>query len=353
MMVSTIFRSLVLLALMNGSTITEERCNRMRSELKYNRWPNLPCGEPFKRVTLNEMLNTPEFYNYSTPFVMTGSIEGYEPLKDLDWLAETFGENVADYYPFNELDIENHPLYLFRFKAGIEEIKKVPGEGLFGDEEVNHPSAKPYPGKYLQVGLSQRDWSKLPIYEHVWLSQEFYTCLSEDLMDEYFVKTHWKIILIGQPGAGMFNHKDSLRSSSWHLHVTGRKWWRVCSEEMCFEDILDEGDNLFYPRDWYHTTQCLSQPTTTLTSTIMTKQNKLQLIDELWLECVQSKHQFHFSGKLCDALEICYKAVGHTVKHWRENAHPDIVDSKDKPDAMKTNYDFNFIHGDNDQKQEL
>jgi len=342
---------LVLLTQKASYAITEEECNRLRSNLKYNLRPHLPCGEPFERLTLNEMLQRPEFYNYSRPFVMTGSIEGYEPLKDLDWLAEMFGDNVADFYPFNELNIQNHPLYLFRFRAGIEELKKMPGEGLFGDQEITHPSAKAHPAKYLQVGLSQRDWSKLPIYEHVWLSQEFYTCMSEDLQDEYFVKTHWKIILIGQPGAGMFNHADSLRSSSWHLHVTGRKWWRVCYEDGCFEDILDEGDNLFYPRDWYHTTQCLSMPTTTLTSTILTEHNKLELIDELWKECVQSEHGFHFSGKLCDALEVCYKALDHTVKPWRDYASWELIQKRDSPDSWKTNYHFNVIHGDSPKEQ--
>jgi len=222
---------------------------------------------------------------------------------------------------------------------------------MFGDKEINSPAAKPHPAKYLQVGLSQRDWSKLPIYEHVWLSPEFYTCLNQDLMDEFFVKTHWKIILIGQPGAGMFNHKDSLRSSSWHLHVTGRKWWRVCKEGRCFEEILDEGDILFYPRDWFHTTQCLDMPTTTLTSTIMTQQNKLTLIDELWLECVESRHDFRFSGKLCDALEVCYDALGHTVKHWRNVASSEVQEEKDSSDAWKSHYDFNYVYGDIPKEQ--
>jgi len=341
----------LLLAKETNSKMNEESCNRLRSQLKYNLRPDLYCGEPFERVTLDEMLQRQELYNYSRPFVMTGSIQGYEPLKDLDWLAETFGGNVADFYPFNELNFDDHPIYLFRFKDGIEEFKKKPGDGMFGEAEINSPAARAHPAKYLQVGLSQRDWAKLPIYEHVWLSPEFYACLNEEQMDEFFVKTHWKIILIGQPGAGMFNHKDSLRSSSWHLHATGRKWWRVCSIDGCFEDILDEGDNLFYPRDWFHTTQCLEMPTITLTSTIMTKHNKLALIDELWLECARAKHGFRFSGKLCDALELCYNAVDHPVKNWRVHASPEVIAAKDSPDAWKTNYDLNYIFGETPEER--
>lgn len=346
-----LFFLLLALPILLGSPKTdystpEERCNRLRSTLKYNLRPDLPCGEPFIRVTLEEMLKRPELFNYSTPFVMTGSIQGYERLKDLDWLAKKFGENVADFYPFNELNQANHPMFLYRFKAGVEEFKKMPGEGVFGDAEINSPAAKPHPAKYLQVGLMQRDWAKLPIYEHVWLSSEFYTCLNQDLMDEYFQKTHWKIIMIGQPGAGMFNHKDGLRSSSWHQHVTGRKWWRVCYEGKCFEEIIKEGDNLFYPYDWLHTTQCLDMPTITLTSTILTEHNKMVLIDELWLECVAGKHRFNFSGKLCDALEVCWHALDHPVKHWRDHAPQHLQKQKDHPNAWKSQYNFNVVHGD-------
>jgi len=77
----------------------------------------------------------------------------------------------------------------------------------------------------------------------------------------------------------------------------------------------------------------------------------LELIDELWLECVNSKHGFHFSGKLCDALEICWKALDHTVKPWREYVSLELLERRDSPDAMKTNYDFNFIHGDGPKEQ--
>lgn len=320
------------------------RCTNIRSALVHNQVPNLRCGEPFERFSIEEMLQRPEFYNYSLPFVMTGSIDGYEPLKDLDWLVKMFGDNIADFFPFNELDIENHPLFLFRFKAGVAEFKKMPGEGMFGDDEVN--SNSPNPGKYLQVGLSPMDWSKLPIYVHVWLRQEFYTCLNTELMNEFFIKTHWKGILIGQPGAGMFNHYDSLRSSSWHLHVTGRKWWRVCKDDTCFEEILNEGDNLFYPKDYLHQTQCLDMPTITLTSTLLTKENKDALIHELWLECVYSKYGYRFSGKLCDALQMCYHSLHHPIDNWRDHASSEHVAEKDSPDAWMSHYDFNTILGD-------
>ena len=41
-----------------------------------------------------------------------------------------------------------------------------------------------------------------------------------------------------------FNHSDSLQTSSWHLTVSGRKWWYVCgtlsneSSSKCFEGVV-------------------------------------------------------------------------------------------------------------------
>jgi len=87
-------------------------------------------------------------------------------------------------------------------------------------------------------------------------------------------------------------------------------------------------------------------PTITLTSTILTEHNKMVLIDELWLECVNSKHGFNFSGKLCDALEVCWHALDHPVKHWRDHAPQHLQRQKDRPNAWKSHYNFNVIHGD-------
>jgi hypothetical protein len=44
----------------------------------------------------------------------------------------------------------------------------------------------------------------------------------EQLMNEYHIKTHWQIYIIGSRGSGMFNHSDSLLTSSWHAHLQVR-----------------------------------------------------------------------------------------------------------------------------------
>ena len=32
-----------------------------------------------------------------------------------------------------------------------------------------------------------------------------------DRVDSFLIRTHWRMLLIGQENAGMFNHKDTLR----------------------------------------------------------------------------------------------------------------------------------------------
>ena len=58
-----------------------------------------------------------------------------------------------------------------------------------------------------------------------WMSK---CLLDKNINEEYHLKTHWKILLLGTVGAGMFNHTDSLQSSSWHGYIIGRKWWYIC-----------------------------------------------------------------------------------------------------------------------------
>jgi len=329
-----------------NSASCSDRCNLIRSKLKYNLDAHLTCGEPFERVTFDEMLQIPKLANYSFPFVMTGAIQGYEPLRDLDWLTERFKWEIADFYPVNELNIEYHPIYLYRFKAGMEQLQKLPGEGVFGTLEIKNPEAKFHPAKYLQLTVLQQNWVKLPINFHDWFVNDFFTsCLTKAQMDEFFIRTHWKMMLIGQRGAGMFYHKDAIRSSAWHLHVAGRKWWRVCYEDKCFEEILGEGDVLFYPRDWFHKTQCVDMYTTTLASQLLTEHNKIGVVDELWQECASDKHRFKYSGSLCDALDICWEEIGLPVKPWRQSATWNRIQEMDLPDASKTWYDLYVVHG--------
>ena len=93
------------------------------------------------------------------------------------------------------------------------------------------------------------------------------------ISEEFHLKNHWKILLAGARGAGMFNHSDTLLTSSWHAHLTGRKWWYVCGHDadgnqVCYEDYLMPGEVLYYGPHWHHETQNIVTPSITITDTV-------------------------------------------------------------------------------------
>ena len=50
-------------------------------------------------------------------------------------------------------------------------------------------------------------------------------------VDDFLLRTHWRMLLVGQENAGMFNHKDTLRSASFQAQIEGRKRWHLCEGE--------------------------------------------------------------------------------------------------------------------------
>ena len=186
------------------------------------------------------------------------------------------------------------------------------------------------------------------------------------ISEEWNIKTHWKIILTGTRGAGMFNHSDSLLTSSWHAQVLGRKWWYVCGhhgaeifpdgqgKQACYEGILQVGEILYYPRHWHHETQCLDTPTMTLTDTVAKASNAEGIMMKAFGECSGKEAlNFDFSAKLCDALSKCSKwwkekatAAGKPWKvftidfdQWRTMADKDHIVKVEKTDPSHSNYD--------------
>ena len=109
----------------------------------------------------------------------------------------------------------------------------------------------------------------------------------------------------------MFNHSDTLETSSWHGTVLGTKWWYVCKGE-CFESYVEPGEVLYYGAGWSHETQNLVTPTLTLTGTVVHEWNYRTVANRLHSECSASSLNFLFSAQLCDALDKCYD-------HWHEH----------------------------------
>ena len=266
----------------------------LREQLLYDR--GVVPTRPFPHVHIDDLYlpeNEP-YANRRRAFILTGAMQDWEApktWKDGDKIAKLFPHSIVDFYPMNMLKSGSHP-YLFHMNSALRELKQPSGKGRFGDKELTETAT---PGKYLHLQLGEDEWSKLrenndmggPI--HKWLRTDGWMkrCIKKkSLRDEYHVKTHWKIILIGRPGAGMFNHSDSLLTSSWHAHVQGDegKWWYVCGEGMgdgpykgqqqCFEDLVMPGEILFYPKHYFHETQNLGMPTMTVTGTVVSSFSK-------------------------------------------------------------------------------
>ena len=192
------------------------------------------------------------------------------------------------------------------------------------------------PPQYLHLQLVPSDWAKLKLAMHPWfIREEWLRGLTPTEIDEFHIKTHWKVLLIGTPGAGMFKHVDGLRSSSWHLHVKGRKKWTICKRDVCTEDVLEPGEVLFYPKDYAHETVCLDNPTITVTDTIRTEENAMALSQRFWHQCVSENKEFDFSSNLCDALQRTLK----WSELWRDAALTETVEMRAHPSALGNNYD--------------
>ena len=135
-------------------------------------------------------------------------------------------------------------------------------------------------------------------------------CMPEpDLQSEYHLKTHWQIILAGSRGAGMFNHSDTLETSSWHATVLGTKWWYVCKGE-CFESYVEVGEILYYGAGWSHETQNLVTPTVTVTGTVVHEWNYYTVATRLHSECSRSALNFLFSSVSSQAVCLCVCFIG-------------------------------------------
>lgn len=263
------------------------------------------------------------------PYILTDEMDRW-PLTSTwnqTWrrrFSELFTDAVADFYPFNMLDSGRHSPYLTRLPKAIHELEVDDGD--------------------------------LPADRHASLRNDawFKACMRNDVAAEWHLKTHWKIVLIGSRGAGMFNHSDSLLTSSWHAHITGTKWWYVCGyrangSSVCFEDILKPGDILYYPPAWHHETQCLETPTMTLTDTVAHDGNAQGILRKTYGECTgRAPLNFDFSSELCVQLDECATFWQSRDKtgwknekrpNWRSEAIDGEVAKKEKMTPAENNYD--------------
>jgi hypothetical protein len=336
---------------------------------------SVPTAPALPRIHVSE-LDLPrnqKYKNRKMPFILTGAMDDWPALKKWklkksvseNYLTELFPHYVSDFYPYNMLQQGQHP-HLIRFRSGVNEVLNP--SGRYSDFSGKAHVCPEIQGcSYIHLQLTPAMWSQLeeigdiPKNRHVhtegdqwWMRR----CLEDpEVRAEFHLKTHWKIILIGSRGSGMFNHSDSLLSTSWHGHVQGKKWWYVCSPkgfgyegpQICFESVLVPGEVLYYGAGWFHETRNLDFPSMTITGTVIHKQNFELIADKFLSECAHDSLNFKLSGKLCDALDKCYgvwhkylkgsPAPEHRWRPWRSISKPEIIQKRDETDPTHNNYD--------------
>jgi len=322
--------------------------------------------EPFVEWELSDIeSNKAESLGY--PFVLRNATRDWAMIDNWpqEWrsiLLKHFPDAVVDFYPYNMLRKDRSQAYLVRLPKAISELE--------ASESSSHFSPKPAhgtKGRYAHLQLTPQMWQTLedtgdlPADRHSFFKKGDWlnTCLDSQLSEEWHLKTHWKVLLIGMKGAGMFNHSDSLLTSSWHAHIVGRKWWRVCGEtpdasRVCYEEVLKPGDVLYYPKHWHHATRSLDTPTITLTDTVFGTDNAKQIFSKVYGECTgKDPLGFDMSVELCDAMLLCGVEYWKNVftksgipwpneskyASWRKNTDPNYLAVKETVMPWHNNYD--------------
>lgn len=240
---------------------------------------------------------------------------------------------AADYYPSNMRFVGVKPL-IVPFKDAIQEMRQPSGRFPSEDDGTKGATGNGGGGgRVLQWNVNSGDWRRLLRFlgplpslftsDELWLESPH--CLGsawakdgtyerpqgsgffparqpEALRSEFFQQTHWRMILIGSEGGGMFFHADILGAPSWQIQVSGKKSWVICDpflpvesgddgnegegegeagmtqerllysagdidpfnpdydafplfkKARCYHDTVVRGEALFYPSSWWHAT---------------------------------------------------------------------------------------------------
>jgi hypothetical protein len=256
-----------------------------------------------------------------------------------NYFIEKYGPVRVDFYPQNML-IE--PVYPF-FTTLQEAVSRLTNPPNF----YNSVDASE-PGTYIQWNMPPGTVDeiladingKLPSI----FDLKFWTdkCFDhQDYADSFHFKTHIKMILIAEKGAGMFNHQDSLHGASFQIQIEGRKKWHLCPDSespylynpgqvdafnpdyekypkylnaSCFQFILEPGDVLYYPKRHWHQTINLDTPSISYSHTMVTPQNYENVTAFLQRSCLGLERMFSPEPEFCRQLGNCYKFWEDTFK---------------------------------------
>jgi hypothetical protein len=286
------------------------------------------------------------------------------------FLTSRFGDRRVDFYPHNMIEVQAHP-YFLSFAPALYQLLHKPEEAYVGVDASE-------PGTYIQWNLDAQAWQELMVEllgatmpgmldDRRWTQH----CLGQGTQQDsslsvnsdgdvasdgdniqnrdadvgpdfaqtersashFFLSTHWQMLLVGEAGAGMFHHQDTLRTASWQLQLVGAKKWHLCGPEQtpfmyeagkidlfapdyasfpllrnatCYEVTVQAGEMLYYPHDYWHQTVNLETPSIALSSTLLTPYSYAQTAEELRRECAGAGRIFPPQQDMCDVMEKCY-----------------------------------------------
>lgn len=289
-------------------------------------------AEEFFKISIQDDIDNGDILG-AAPIVIRGAAQAWGwnlQQFSLQQLVKHFGGSRVDYYPHN-MQVESvHPFFA-SLENAIRWLQRP--ESAFQDVDVSEP------GTYIQWNIEESTWRDLLRLGNItlpvtfddlhWTPKCFNTTKDQT---KFNINIHWKMLLVGEQGAGMFNHKDVLRMASWQVQVAGRKKWHLCSSDeddhlsvhmnvlypdytawpqlrkaRCFTTIVNKGDMLYYPRDWWHQTENLDTPSIALSGSMVNRHNHLEFIDELETQCGPNGRNTIFIKEpdACGDIERC------------------------------------------------
>jgi hypothetical protein len=159
-------------------------------------------------------------------------------------LIGKYSNAIVDYYPHNLKEESSKPLFTPLYRA-LTHLTQPDDVFLRVDASES--------GTYVQWNVPADSWEQLlrdssahlPLLldDNLWLDK----CMPEtEDKTNFFTRAHWKMLLVGEASSGMFNHKDTLRTSSYQLQIKGRKKWHICPPTQD-EFVYNAGDVDFLP----------------------------------------------------------------------------------------------------------
>lgn len=295
------------------------------------------------KVTMKEISDVDSAV-FNEPFIIRNGLFlfGWNKTRFIyDELINRYSKEKVDFYPHNMREENVRPY----FRSLIEASSQL----YEGPKDIYYEVDVSESGTYIQWNMNHDVWKEfvmdqnlsMPSYfdnDDIWTKKCF---KSTEIRSKFHIFTHWKMMLIGDKGAGMFLHKDTLRTSSWQGQLMGRKRWHICSNSeseylyhkagivsafspdystyplfknaTCYLFTLQPGDILYYPYDYWHETLVLDTPTVSISGSIVSTKNHIEVATELDRECKGGNRIFGYDKDLCSALNECFNKWGEII----------------------------------------